>query len=126
MPNIECIIARTSGNMKNIAICLNKVLLIICSSQPIFLKIIYLCLLSELSVSCLSAKMAQLTIRKITPKYIAINTTKVDKPTLDSIILTLVSPSSVFFELVNLCTKSESSLENIKSIFFFSSSFLVL
>ena len=126
IPNIECIIARTSGNIKNITICLNKVLLIICSSQPIFLKIIYLCLLSEFSVSCLSTKMEQLTIRKITPKYIAINTIKVGKPTLDSIIVGLVSPSNVFWALFNFWTKSESLLENIKSIFFFPSSLLTL
>ena len=63
---------------------------------------IYLCLLSELSVNCLSASIAQLTIRKIIPKYIAINTTKVDRPTLDSTILALVSPSSVFLLLFRL------------------------
>jgi len=70
--------------------------------------------------------MEQLTIRKITPKYIAINTIKVGKPTLDSIIVGLVSPSNVFWALFNFWTKSESLLENIKSIFFFPSSLLTL
>lgn len=70
--------------------------------------------------------MEQLTIRKITPKYIAINTIKVDKPTLDSIIVILVSPSNVFWTLFNFWTKSESLLENIKSIFLFPSSLLTL
>ena len=68
IPNMEWIIAKTSGSMKNIAICLNKAWFIIFSSQPIFLKIIYLCLLSELSVSCFNARIAQLAIRKIIPK----------------------------------------------------------
>ena len=61
-------IASTSGNPKNIAICLNNALFIIFSSQPIFLKIVYLCLLSELSVSCFNAKIATLAIKKIIPK----------------------------------------------------------
>ena len=68
IPNIECIIARTSGTPKNIPICLNNALLIIFSSQPIFLKIVYLCLLSELSVNCFKAKIAELAIKNIIPK----------------------------------------------------------
>ena len=82
IPNIECTIATTSGNIKNIAICLNNALFIIFSSQPIFLKILYLCLLSELSVSCFKANIAELAIKNVIPKYIAINTTIVDNPYL--------------------------------------------
>ena len=40
IPNIECIMANISGTIKNIPICLNKALLIIVSSHPIFLKIV--------------------------------------------------------------------------------------
>ena len=65
IPNIECIIASINGTPKNIPICLNNDLFIVFSSQPIFLKIVYLCLLSELSVSCFNARIAELAIRNI-------------------------------------------------------------
>ena len=68
IPKIECIIAKASGIIKKIQICLNNALLIIFSSQPIFLKMVYLCLLSELSVSCFKAKIAELAIKNTIPK----------------------------------------------------------
>ena len=68
IPNIECMIAKAKGIIKNINICLNRALFIIFSSQPIFRSIVYLCLLSELSVSCFNAKIAELAIKNTMPK----------------------------------------------------------
>ena len=68
IPKIEWIIAKARGIIKNIRICLNNAWFIIFSSQPIFLSIVYLCLLSELSVSCFSANIALLVIKNTIPK----------------------------------------------------------
>lgn len=68
IPNIECIIARISGTPKNIPICLYMLYLSFFHHNPIFLKIVYLCLLSELSVNCFKAKIAELAIKNIIPK----------------------------------------------------------
>ena len=67
-PKMEWMMARISGIPKKIPIWRNSDLFIIFSSHPIFLSMLYRCLLSELSVSCFKAKIAELAIRNIIPK----------------------------------------------------------
>ena len=50
-------------------------------------------MLSELSVNCFNAKIAELAIKNTIPKYIAINTTIVEIPTLESTNDILLIPS---------------------------------
>ena len=68
IPNIAWIIASNNGVIKNIAISLNKALLIIFSSVPRLRRILKRFLLSLLSLNSFKAKMAALDIRKIMPR----------------------------------------------------------
>ena len=55
---------------------------------------VYLCLLSLDSVNCFKAKITELAIKKIIPKYIAINIIIVVTPNPDSISDILDTPSN--------------------------------
>ena len=67
MPNIEWITAKIRGAIKKSEICVNNALFNILSSVPIFLNIIYLSLLSALSLNSFNARIAALDIKNITP-----------------------------------------------------------
>ena len=84
IPNIECIIAKANGIIKNIPICLNNALFITFSSVPIFLKISYLWILSELYESSFNESIAAPDIKNIIPKYNPINVTIAPSPILAS------------------------------------------
>ena len=84
IPNIEWIIASSSGARKKIPICFNNDLFIIFSSAPIFLKILYLSLLSDESDNSFKAKIAADDIKKIIPKYNPINVTIAPIPIAES------------------------------------------
>ena len=76
--------------MKKIPICLNRVLLIIFSSTPIFLNILNFSALSLDSDNSFKAKMAAHDIKNIMPKYKPKNVTMAPRPTLASLISFLV------------------------------------
>ena len=98
--------AINSGNIKNIAICLNNDLFIIFSSAPSFLSILYLSLLSVLSVNSFSASMATLAIKNTIPKYNPKNVTNAPSPILASLISTLLfTVGKLYSAERGFCTK---------------------
>ena len=68
IPNMEWIMAKSNGNIKNMAICLNRALFSIFSSVPNFLSILNLSLLSLDSDNSFNASIAALDIKKIIPR----------------------------------------------------------
>ena len=68
-PKIEWTIAKKSGAAKNMAIWRKRARLIILSSAPKRLNIIYFSRLSDDSDNYLSAKIAALEMRKMIPRY---------------------------------------------------------
>ena len=83
-------IAKIRGIIKNIPICLNKALLISFSSQPSFLSILNLFLLSLDSDNSFNAKIAALDIKKIIPRYKPIKVAIPPNPVVASAISNLV------------------------------------
>ena len=79
-------LAKISGNMKNIPICLNKALLIIASSTPILLNILNFSTLSLDSDNSFRARIAAHDIKNMIPRYKPKNVTKAPKPILASLI----------------------------------------
>ena len=79
-------IASTSGNRKNIPICLKSALFNSCSSTPILLSILNFSALSLDSDNSFNAKMAAQEIQKILPKYNPKKVTTAPKPILASLI----------------------------------------
>ena len=106
--------AITKGTKKNIAICLNKALLINFSSVPIFLNILNLSLFSVASLNSFKASIAALLIKKIIPRYKPIKVTKAPNPTLPSYIEIFVLALSVepIFVKAALLLNSKSSISS--------------
>ena len=69
IPKIVWTTANDNGNKKKISVCLKIALLIVFSSVPIFLRILYFSLSSKLSDNSFKAKIADDAIRKIIPRY---------------------------------------------------------
>ena len=81
---IEWTIANANGAPKYIKVCINIDLFIILSVTPIFLRALYLFILSLASDNCWRAKTAALAIKNTIPKYFDKYITIADNPKLCS------------------------------------------